>query len=83
MSESFSHSVQIGNRGRLVIPAQLRERAGIADGDTVTLLETPHGIVLLTRAQLKQRVREELAGLDLVNELLAERRAASKAEDAA
>jgi len=47
------------------------------------LLETPSGLVLLTRQQLRDRVRAELAGLDLVSELLAERRAAASVEDAA
>ena len=37
----------------------------------------------LTREQLRARVRAELAGLDLVSELLADRRAAAAAEDAA
>jgi UDP-N-acetyl-D-mannosaminuronic acid transferase (WecB/TagA/CpsF family) len=47
------------------------------------LIETPNGLILLTREQLKARVRAELAGLDLVKELLAERRAQADAEDAA
>jgi hypothetical protein len=37
----------------------------------------------MTRAQLRDRVREELSGLDLVGELLAERHAAAANEDAA
>ena len=47
------------------------------------MLETPAGIVLLTRDQLRTRVRKDLAGTDLVAELLAERRRASAAEDVA
>ena len=73
----------MGDRGRLVIPAELRERAGLAEGVPLILLEAPHGLVLLTRAQLQELVRADLAGLDLVGELLAERRAESAAEDAA
>lgn len=80
---SGTYRVTIGDRGRLVVPAELRERAGLAEGTTITLLETPGGLVLLTREQLRERVRAELAGLDLVQELLAERRAAAAAEDAA
>ena len=45
------------------------------------MLDTPAGIVLLTREQLRARVRSELAGTDLVEELLAERRAAAQAEN--
>ena len=35
----------------------------------------------MTRRQLRSRVREELAGLDLVAELLADRRRAAQEED--
>ena len=73
----------MGDRGRLVIPAELRERAGLAEGVPLILLEAPHGLVLFTRSQLQELVRADLAGLDLVGELLAERRAESAAEDAA
>jgi hypothetical protein len=37
--------------------------------------------VLLTRSQLQQRVRADLAGLDLVEELFAARRAEAAADD--
>ncbi len=73
----------MGDRGRLVIPAEVRERAGLAEGKPLVLFETPVGLVLFTRAQLRDRVRADLAGLDLVGELLTERRAAAAAEDAA
>jgi len=73
----------MGDRGRLVIPAELRERVGLAEGVPLILLETPGGLVLLTRTQLQELVRADLAGLNLVDELLAERRAESAAEDAA
>jgi AbrB family looped-hinge helix DNA binding protein len=73
----------MGDRGRLVVPADLRDRAGLEEGTPLILLEAPAGLVLLTRAQLQQLVRSDLAGLDLVGELLAERRAEAAAEDAA
>jgi AbrB family looped-hinge helix DNA binding protein len=75
--------VVVGDRGRIVVPAEVRERAGLSEGTRLVLIETPNGLILLTREQLKARVRAELAGLDLVNELLAERRAQADAEDAA
>ncbi len=65
------------------MPAEVRERQGLVEGTPLILLETPAGLVLLTRTQLRQRVRDELAGVDLVTELLAERRTAAAAEDAA
>lgn len=65
-----------------MIPAAVRDRAGLASGTVLCLFETPGGLVLLKRDQLRDRVRADLAGLDLVSELLAERRAAADAEDA-
>jgi hypothetical protein len=47
------------------------------------LLETPDGMVLLTREQLRERVRRDLSGPDLVGDLLADRRAAAAADDVA
>jgi AbrB family looped-hinge helix DNA binding protein len=80
---SGTYTIVVGDRGRLVVPAEVRERAGLAKGTTLVLLETPSGIVLMTRAQLRDRVQGELSGLDLVGELLADRRAAAADEDAA
>jgi hypothetical protein len=56
---------------------------GLRAGDPLVLVESPSGLVLLTREQLKARVREDLRGLSLVDELLDERRRASADEDAA
>jgi AbrB family looped-hinge helix DNA binding protein len=77
---SGTYQTTVGDRGRLVIPAELRDRAGLTEGTTLTLIETPGGLVLLTRPQLRALVRADLAGLDLVGELLAERRAEAAAE---
>jgi AbrB family looped-hinge helix DNA binding protein len=78
-----SYNVVMGDRGRLVVPAELRERRGLEPGTPLVLLDTPNGIVLVTRDQLKKLVRESLQGLDLVGALLAERRRQAAAEDAA
>jgi AbrB family looped-hinge helix DNA binding protein len=80
---SGTYTVTMGDRGRLVIPAEVRERAGLDEGTALLLLETDGGVVLLTREQLKRRVRQDLGGEDLVADLLADRRAASVAEDEA
>jgi AbrB family looped-hinge helix DNA binding protein len=78
---SGSYVVVMGDRGRLVIPAEVREHVGLGVGTALTLLETPDGLVLVTREQLRSLVRRDLAGLDLVGELLADRRSGSDAED--
>jgi AbrB family looped-hinge helix DNA binding protein len=78
---SGTYSVVVGDRGRIVVPAEVRERTGLAEGTPLILLDSPAGIVLLTREQLRHRVRTELQGLDLVDDLLADRRAAAATED--
>ena len=71
----------MGDRGRLVVPADIRERGGLAPGTPLVIVETPDGLVLMTREQLKRRVRDQLTGHDLVGDLLADRRAAAQVED--
>ena len=83
MAMSGTYTVIVGDRGRLVVPAEVRERAGLVEGTPLILIDAPDGLVLLTREQLRARVRAERAGLDRVSELLADRRAAAAAEDAA
>lgn len=80
---SGTYYLLVGDRGRIVVPAEVRERAGLEAGTPLVLIEAPDGLILLTREQLKARVRAELAALNLVNELLTERRAQADAEDAA
>jgi len=78
---SGTHQAVMGDRGRLVVPVELRDRLGLRAGDPVVLVETPLGVVLATRAQLRQLVRTDLQGVDLVGELLADRRSQAEAED--
>jgi AbrB family looped-hinge helix DNA binding protein len=82
-SMSGTYTVVVGDKGRLVVPAEVRERAGIVEGTALVLLETPDGLVLMTRGQLRNRVREELSGVDLVGELIRDRRVAAEQEDVA
>jgi AbrB family looped-hinge helix DNA binding protein len=79
---SGSRTIVVGDRGRLVLPADIRERGGIGEGTELIVLETPDGLALLTREQLKRRVRSELAGPSLVADLIEERRTAANAEGA-
>ncbi|MXW34210.1 MAG: AbrB/MazE/SpoVT family DNA-binding domain-containing protein [Chloroflexi bacterium] len=77
-----THTVVVGEGGQVVLPAGVLARAGIEEGAQLMLLETDDGLVLLTREQLLGRVRGDLAGLDLVADLLADRRLAARIEDA-
>lgn len=64
-----------------MVPTAVRERAGLAAGLPMVLFESPDGLVLLTREQLRDRVRNDLKGLDLVEQLLTDRRRAAAVED--
>ena len=80
---SGTYTVAMGDRGRLVVPAELRERLNLTPGTPLVLFETSAGVVLTTREQLKSLVRERLADRDLVMELLADRRREAAADDVA
>ncbi|WP_106348637.1 AbrB/MazE/SpoVT family DNA-binding domain-containing protein [Antricoccus suffuscus] len=80
---SGTYPVVMGDRGRLVLPAPLRERLRLEKGSPLVLLDTPQGIVIATREQAKKLVRDSLAGDSLVDQLIAERRAAAAVEDVA
>jgi AbrB family looped-hinge helix DNA binding protein len=73
----------MGDRGRLVVPAELRQRAGLDPGTPLVLLDTERGVVVVTREQLRDLVADDLAGSDLVTELLAERRAQAAMDEQA
>jgi AbrB family looped-hinge helix DNA binding protein len=80
---SDTYRVVMGEKGRIVVPSEVRERVGLRPGTPLVLLEAPDGLVLLTRRQLRDRVRREVAGTDPVGELLADRRRLASDEDRA
>lgn len=80
---SGTDTITAGERGRVVLPAGGRSRLGIEAGTRLVVLDVDGGRVLLTQEQLCDRVRRQLAGADLVDDLLAERRAAAARDDVA
>lgn len=78
---SGTYTVSMGDRGRLVVPAMLRARGGFDQGDVLVLIDTPGGVVMVSRDRLRDLVRRDLAGRDLVTELVAERRDAAARDD--
>ena len=78
---SGTETVVVGNKGRIVIPAEIRQRRGWTEGAVLVAVETERGVILLARSELRSMVREQIEGHDLVGSLLADRRAASLAED--
>ncbi|MDM4763259.1 AbrB/MazE/SpoVT family DNA-binding domain-containing protein [Galbitalea sp. SE-J8] len=78
-----TYTTSLGDRGRLVVPAALRESQGWTQGTPLLFIETDRAVLVATRAQAKALIRSQLAGADLVDELLAERREAARREDVA
>jgi len=76
-----TYSVVMGDRGRLVIPQELRARLSLEPGTPLAVVETPEALLLLTRTQLKDLVRRDLAGVSLVEQLIAERLLEAADED--
>jgi AbrB family looped-hinge helix DNA binding protein len=83
----FAEMTHLGDRGRVVLPAGVRRRAGIRPGDRLLVTVEPDGSVRLVRRE--EAIRRGL-GLfadvvperSLVEELIAERRAEAELEDA-
>jgi len=78
---STTSELTVGDRGRVVLPADLRRRAGLTVGTKLVAIDGDDGIVLLTREQLKRRVRDQLSGASLVDSLIDDRRRAAQLED--
>ena len=77
-------SVEVGPKGRVVIPAAIRRELGIEEGSQLVALVDDGGVLLLPRAEVKRRLRGMFAGIgtSLSAELLEDRRRAARREDA-
>ena len=63
-----------------MLPAKLRASQNWEQGDSLVLVETSKGVLIATRRQALDLLRDQLAGESLVQELIDERRPAAKAE---
>lgn len=76
--------IRVGKQGRVVIPAVLREEMGLRPGDKLSAQVEDGRLVLEQRAdqlsRLQRRFRHASGDRNLVDELIAERRAASARE---
>ena len=63
-----------------MLPAKLRASQNWEQGDSLVLVETSKGVLIATRWQALDLLRDQLAGESLVQELIDERRQAAKAE---
>ena len=71
--------VKVGPKGRVVIPGAVREQLDISEGDELVVVVDHDTVRLLPRANVVASLRGALADaeVDVVAELLAERRAAA------
>jgi AbrB family looped-hinge helix DNA binding protein len=76
-----TYPLVMGDRGRVVVPSALRARRNWSEGTALVAIETDRGVVVTSRSELEGFVRDQLAGSDLVAQLIEERRAASRRED--
>ncbi len=77
--------VSVGEKGRIVIPAEIREAMGIAPGDSIDLKFQDHELRISTRRARIRRAQERARkyipkGVLLSEELSADRREAAKHE---
>ena len=77
---SDTYVLNLGERGRVVIPAEIRARHNWTHGTELIALETEHGVQLLPRDALLDGLQGSMAGLGTVDEFLAERRREARSE---
>jgi len=75
---------RVNENGRVVIPSSFRKALGIEVGDEVVLWIEDDELRITTQQRriqrAQRRARQNVKGASLVDELLAERRAAAKRE---
>lgn len=79
---SDTNVVEVGPKGRVVIPAAIRKRLGIEQGTRLAVLVDGEAVVLVPRGAVEQRLHSIFKGVpaSMADELLRERRAEAAAE---
>ena len=73
---SDTEVVEVGPKGRVVIPAAIRRRLGIEQGTRLTVLLDGEAVVLVPRDAVERRLRSIFVGVpaSMAEELIKERR---------
>jgi bifunctional DNA-binding transcriptional regulator/antitoxin component of YhaV-PrlF toxin-antitoxin module len=79
------YRAKLNREGRMNVPADCRNQAGLQPGQEVLLKITPNGILLYTHDQAVKRLQDWVAanvpqGVSLVDELISDRRAEASNE---
>lgn len=74
--------VQVGPKGRVVIPASIRRKLGIEQGTRLAVFVDGDAVVLVPREAVERRLRSIFAGVpaSMADELIEERRAEAAAD---
>jgi AbrB family looped-hinge helix DNA binding protein len=74
--------VEVGPKGRVVIPAHIRRKLRIEQGTRLAVLVDDDAVVLVPRSAIERRLHAIFKGAtsSMASELLEERRAESRAE---
>ncbi len=84
LSSHERYAIRLGDRGRLVLPADLRRRLDVSTGDELVATLEGDGVRIVSRRQLARQargaMRSRALGRDLVSELLAERKTEAEQE---
>lgn len=77
---SGTYTLTMGDRGRLVVPAEVRADLNWTQGTRLILTETEAGVTLMSIDQARALIKAQLAGTSLADELIAERHAEAAAD---
>lgn len=88
MNRGETYTMALGERGRLVLPARLRQRLDLQPGDRLIVrVDAKGGFRVVSARELAHQLRGLYRGLapgrSLVDELIAERREEARQEDEA
>ncbi len=89
-SRALAFKVTVADRGRIVLPAEVRERLKIQEGDWLTMVLEPDGVIRMLTGRvwtdeflkvMRHAARHIPPGRKLSDELIAERRREAAGEE--